>query len=149
VRLAGKELDVNQTIARLVLPGAVLLCVLGAQNPRPEFPKGKEFDSVEGQALFGTYCAVCHGADGKGSGPMAKVLRTPPPDLTHIWMRNGGRFSLERVQKIISGEAEVVAHGTSEMPLWGPIFSQGIWDQDLGRIRIYNLAKYLEKIQAN
>jgi mono/diheme cytochrome c family protein len=139
---------VNQIIARFVLPGAALLCALGAQT-RPESPKGKGFDSVEGQALYGTYCAVCHGDNGKGGGPMAKVLKTPPPDLTHIWTRHGGRFSLEQVQKIISGEAGVGAHGTSEMPLWGPIFSQGVWDQDLGRVRIYNLAKYLEKIQAN
>jgi hypothetical protein len=80
---------------------------------------------------------------------MARVLKTPPPDLTHIWMRNGGRFPLERVEKIISGEIQVGAHGTTEMPLWGPIFSQGIWDQNLGRTRIQNLAKYLEKIQAN
>ena len=34
------------------------------------------------------------------------------------------------------------------MPVWGPIFSQIAWDQDLGQIRVYNLAKYLEKIQA-
>jgi mono/diheme cytochrome c family protein len=140
----------NRKLANFVLAGGLLLCVLGvAQNPKPEFPKGQGIDSVEGQALYGTYCAVCHGDDGKGGGPMARVLKTPPPDLTHIWMRNGGRFSLERVQKVISGEAEVGSHGTSEMPLWGPIFSQSVWDQDLGRIRIYNLAKYLEKIQAN
>jgi len=33
------------------------------------------------------------------------------------------------------------------MPVWGPIFSQIVWDQDLGQIRVYNLAKYLEKMQ--
>jgi mono/diheme cytochrome c family protein len=141
---------VNRTIAGCVFFGGLVLCILGiAQNPKPEIPKAGDFDSLEGPALFATYCAVCHGDNGKGGGPMARVLTTAPPDLTHIWMRHGGRFSLEQVQKIIAGETEVGAHGTSEMPLWGPIFSQGIWDQDLGRTRIYNLAKYLEKIQSN
>ena len=107
------------------------------------------FDPIEGHALFRTYCAVCHGENGRGGGPMAKALRTAPPDLTHIWMRNGGKFPLQRVEKIISGESEVAAHGTREMPLWGLIFSQGAWDEHLGRLRIYNLAKYLETIQGN
>jgi len=40
------------------------------------------------------------------------------------------------------------AHGTREMPLWGPIFSEVCWDQDPGRVRVYSLAKYLEEIQA-
>ena len=140
----------NRKTAGYALTGALLFCVLGAaQNPKPEIPKSRDFDSVEGQALYVTYCAACHGDNGKGGGPMARVLRTQPPDLTHIWMRYGGRFSLERVQKIIAGDTEVSSHGTSEMPLWGPIFSQGIWDQDVGKTRIYNLAKYLEKIQSN
>ena len=30
------------------------------------------------------------------------------------------------------------------MPAWAPLFSQIIWDQDLGPIRLYNLARYLE-----
>jgi hypothetical protein len=34
------------------------------------------------------------------------------------------------------------------MPVWGPIFSQVAWDQDLGRMRVYNLAKYLEALQS-
>jgi hypothetical protein len=33
------------------------------------------------------------------------------------------------------------------MPVWGPIFSEVSWDQDLGRVRIYSLAMYLEAIQ--
>jgi mono/diheme cytochrome c family protein len=140
----------NRTIAALGLTGMLIMWVdSAAQNPRPEIPKRQDFYPVEGHALYDTYCAVCHGDDAKGRGPMARVLKTPPPDLTHIWMRQGGKFSVERVEKIISGETGVGAHGTSEMPLWGPIFSQGIWDEDVGKVRIHNLAKYLEQIQSN
>jgi mono/diheme cytochrome c family protein len=105
--------------------------------------------SLDGQALFHEYCAVCHGDNAKGNGPMARVLKVPPADLTHIAMRNGGKFPFQRVEKIISGESEVNSHGTREMPIWGPIFSQIAWDQDLGKVRIQSLAKYLERIQTN
>jgi len=79
---------------------------------------------------------------------MAKSLKTTTPDLTRIAARSGGRFPLARIQKIISGEEQVPAgHGTREMPVWGPVFSQVAWDQDLGRIRVYNLARYIETLQ--
>jgi len=39
--------------------------------------------SVEnGKKIFGTYCTVCHGADGKGDGPAAAGLKPPPRDFT-------------------------------------------------------------------
>ena len=80
---------------------------------------------------------------------MAKALTTAAPDLTRIAARNGGKFPLARIQKIISGEDPVPGgHGTRDMPVWGPIFSQVAWDQDLGRMRVYNLAKQIEAIQA-
>jgi mono/diheme cytochrome c family protein len=140
----------NWKIAGVAILGGLLGCVLVGQNSLPDRrEKRRLVDPLEGQALYGNYCAVCHGDDGKGGGPMAKVLRSAPPDLTHIWMRNGGKFPLERVRKIISGETEVGSHGTREMPLWGPIFAQNAWDQDIGQTRILNLARYLEKIQAN
>jgi len=79
---------------------------------------------------------------------MAHSLKAQAPDLTRISLRNGGRFPLERVQRIILGEAQPESsHGTREMPLWGPIFSEVTRDQDIGRLRVYNLAKYLEQIQ--
>lgn len=38
--------------------------------------------SVEnGKELFQIYCALCHGPDGKGGGPVATKF-VPPPDLT-------------------------------------------------------------------
>jgi len=79
---------------------------------------------------------------------MAVWLKVPPTDLTRIAARNGGTFPLERVDRIISGEEALPSgHGTRAMPVWGPVFSQVTRDQDLGRVRIDNLARYLRDIQ--
>src|SRR5207248_2546632 len=116
-----------------------------AKAPEPD----RLIVSVEGPALFKAYCAVCHGADAKGSGPMANSLKALPADLTRISARNGGTFPLARLRRVISGE-EVIpgGHGSREMPVWGPIFSQVDRDQDLGRVRVDNLARYLQTLQA-
>jgi hypothetical protein len=79
---------------------------------------------------------------------MAQSLKIRPSDLTRISARNGGSFPLARISKVISGEEQVPnGHGTREMPLWGPIFSQVAWDTDLGRVRVDNLARYLRDTQ--
>jgi mono/diheme cytochrome c family protein len=106
-------------------------------------------DSIQGADLFKAYCASCHGTNAKGGGPMATSLKTKVADLTRISERNGGTFPFARVQKIISGEQQLSSgHGSREMPVWGPIFSQVTRnDQDLGRVRIDNLARYLRDIQ--
>jgi mono/diheme cytochrome c family protein len=119
------------------------------QSFKPESPEHTRLiPSIEGSDLYKAYCATCHGTDGKGAGPMAQELRSPVPDLTRIARRNHGKFPLERIERIISGEDQITsAHGSREMPMWGLIFSQIVWDQDLSHIRIHNLAKYLEQIQ--
>jgi len=105
-------------------------------------------ESMDGAALYRAYCATCHGTDGKGIGPMTEWLKIKSPDLTRLSLREGGKFPLAKVQRIIAGEENITkGHGTREMPVWGPVFSQIAWDQDLGRIRVYNVAKYLEKMQ--
>jgi mono/diheme cytochrome c family protein len=105
--------------------------------------------SIRGENLYQTYCSSCHGADGKGNGPMATWLKISPSDLTKIAARSGGKFPLVRVDRIISGEEALPSgHGTRAMPIWGPVFSQVTRDQDLGRVRIDNLARYLRDIQS-
>lgn len=102
--------------------------------------------TVDGATIFRNYCASCHGADGKGHGPVAPALRVNLPDLTRL-TRAGGEFPTARVRKIIEGEQNPAAHGSREMPVWGPVFHQIDVDQDLGNVRIDNLTKYIESIQ--
>ncbi|MGA7413683.1 MAG: cytochrome c [Bryobacteraceae bacterium] len=138
----------------VVLAGAIILAGYWVGTPllAEEPPKNPPFDTIVrqtgGPQLYVAYCAVCHGKDARGNGPMVKQLKPRVPDLTTISKRNGGKFPLEKVQAIIAGTASGdSAHGTREMPIWGPVFSQIEWEQDLGKVRINNLARYLESLQ--
>ncbi len=105
-------------------------------------------DSIQGSQLFNAYCAVCHGREGKGDGSMAKALKTKPPDLSRLQLRNRGQFPAQRLAKNISGEEQKAkGHGSREMPIWGSIFSQVSRDQDLGRVRVDNLVKHIQSLQ--
>ena len=110
-------------------------------------PKERLIPSIQGPALYKAYCTACHGPHAKGDGPMAATLKVRPADLTRISARHGGTFPLKRIEQIISGEEELRGHGP--MPAWGPVFSQVDRDQDLGRVRIDNLARYLRDLQSN
>jgi mono/diheme cytochrome c family protein len=102
---------------------------------------------IDGAKLFTQYCAACHGVKAAGNGPMAPALKTKVPDLTLITKRNGGTFPTDQVQAVVSGDKPALAHGTRDMPVWGPIFSSDISDRDYGKLRIYNVTKYLEGLQ--
>jgi mono/diheme cytochrome c family protein len=106
--------------------------------------------SMAGRDLFEFYCASCHGRDGRGGGHVAAALKTPPPDLTTLTQRNRGTFPAERVQDVIRGgkRASTPAHGSSDMPVWGPIFKGLDNRNEVNEERINNLVKYIESIQA-
>ena len=101
-----------------------------------------------GVEMFKTYCATCHGLNGKGGGPAAEALKTAPPDLTLLNQKSGGKFPAGRVVHIIEGNDEIRAHGNSEMPLWGPVFHSMSPSSDaIVKLRISNLVKYIESLQ--
>jgi mono/diheme cytochrome c family protein len=104
--------------------------------------------SVEGADLFREYCSACHGPDAKGKGIMAPALKAKVADLTVLTKNNHGQFPADRVRGILNGDPSFISHGSREMPIWGPIFHQVENDMDWGNVRLANLVKYLESIQA-
>jgi mono/diheme cytochrome c family protein len=101
-----------------------------------------------GSGLFSTYCAVCHGANAKGTGPLADSLKRRPADLTLLAGKNGGTFDKELVKRIIDGKNPVKGHGGGDMPVWGDAFERSA---DAGpqaaQDRIEALADYIASIQ--
>jgi mono/diheme cytochrome c family protein len=75
-----------------------------------------------GKTLFMQHCASCHGDDAKGAGPAALSFKKQPPDLTALAKRDHGKFPYDEVRKAIDGDVEVPAHGSKDMPTWGPLF---------------------------
>ena len=76
-----------------------------------------------GKSEFQSSCASCHGADGKGYGPLREQLRVPPPDLTILARNNNGEFPAAALYQTIDGSKTVPAHGNREMPIWGERFN--------------------------
>ena len=108
----------------------------------------KQTSAASGQEMFNSYCAACHGADGKGAGPAASALKVAPTDLSALVAKNGGKYPSLHVSSVLRGEAETPAHGSKDMPVWGPLFrhlSQG-HDAEVQQ-RIANLNQYVESLQ--
>ena len=100
-----------------------------------------------GKQMYKDYCAVCHGTDGKGGGPAADALKTAPPDLTTMAKRYGEKSVALKVEAVLEFGAQNKAHGTSEMPVWGPLFSATDKNQQARAMRVGNLAKYVDSLQ--
>lgn len=136
-------------LAGIVVSGGARAARLAGdvQAPRPMPPL--VIHSLYGRDLYEFYCASCHGRDGRGAGPVAPALRVDPPDLTLISRRNGGVFPRMRVIAIVDGRVDppLAAHGTREMPVWGPIFRGLDADEGANRTRIENIVSYLEALQ--
>jgi mono/diheme cytochrome c family protein len=99
--------------------------------------------------MYASYCAACHGADGKGDGPVATALKVQPTDLSSLASRDNGKFpTIHVIQTLRQGS--VAAHGTSEMPVWGPLlktFSPLQESNGVVELRIKNLTDYVKSLQ--
>lgn len=141
------------TIRQVTTFCAVLLaaCFVSAQE-KPVIKKVpmKQTSPASGKEMFTQYCAACHGADAKGDGPAAAALKTPPADLTTLAKRSeDGKYPRDRVANLLRTGSGVAAHGSSDMPTWGPLFHSLDPNHDITvQQRIKNLNDYLDSLQA-
>ena len=108
--------------------------VPGQAKPAPA-PADPGIAGVPGAYAYRTYCASCHGADGKGEGPLAENLRFRPPDLSLMAKRNGGEYPAETVHRIVDGRRPLPGHGGPDMPIWGDAFKNPETGFDEAKVR--------------
>src|SRR5262245_1893586 len=108
----------HMLIGLAMLAATATIC-LGAQDLTTPAPPLASL-TASGPFMFGYYCASCHGPEGRGDGPVARALKTPPADLTTLAARHGGLFPRRQVEEFVTHGRDVAAHGSSDMPVWGP-----------------------------
>ena len=97
----------DDVVYRFTVPigGAVNAAAVVNGTPEPDFPNPVQPDSASvaaGKTLYTQNCVPCHGASGKGDGPVGLTLNPRPADLTYhtipgvhtdgqlyLWITNG------------------------------------------------------------
>lgn len=103
---------------------------------------------TNGKQMYSSYCAPCHGADGRGQGPVASALKNVPTDLTVLSSSNHGKYPDSHIVSVLQSGSEIKAHGTPEMPVWGPILGKmNQTNQQDRMLRISNLSRYVQSLQ--
>lgn len=124
---------------------------LGLGNAQSNAPTTlNQTAATSGKQMYLSYCASCHGVDGRGHGPVASSLKMLPADLTLLSRKNNGKFPDAHIDAILQYGPPIPSHGTAEMPVWGPILGKlDKANPEVKQIRISNLTQYLKSIQAN
>jgi mono/diheme cytochrome c family protein len=121
-----------------------------SQSAKPEIknvPAGYT-SPTSGRQMYDAYCASCHGQGGQGDGPAAPALKNVPTNLTQLAAKNNGSFPEAHVAQVIKGDLMMVAHGSKQMPIWGPVFLYlEQHDAATAQLRIRNLIRYIESMQ--
>lgn len=134
-------------LVSLVFAVALSACAAGEAN-RPA-SEGRQAEA--GERLYKVSCAACHGADARGTGPVAPLLTVAVPDLTRIAQRRGGQFPELEIFQVIDGQADLSGHGPRHMPVWGYEFFGDDADDEVAHRRatekVDRLVTYLRSIQ--
>ena len=102
---------------------------------------------TSGAQMYQSYCASCHGAQGKGNGPAVEFLQTPAPDLTKLSLMNGGEYPEARVFAKLRRSSHSGDNASLTMPDWDRLFRSLHFDRSYVNLREYNLTTYIQSLQ--
>ncbi len=148
MKMSRIEHSMTKRLLTMAVVGLALAGITFADQTRRIVIPADRTAPNNGQQMYTSYCAPCHGMNGKGQGPAATAINPRPSDLTLLMRKNHGKYPDTHVVAVLEFGAEGSAHSSAMMPVWGPILGNmnrsNIQDKQL---RISNLARYLETIQ--
>lgn len=98
----------------LVAPPADLSLPSGLRLPN------ERGDAAAALATFARECSACHGAEGRGDGPRAPLLRPPPADF---------RDPVGQRARALTWQHRSIAEGKGAMPPWAlQVDDRRLWD---------------------
>jgi mono/diheme cytochrome c family protein len=103
--------------ASVPLQGPVLIAGQPGSNPIPVTD-----DSLQrGQVLYDLYCALCHGKEGDGSGPVGTFFSPAPADLTVERVRGLSDSELYLTLSLGQGSMPSLAENLNMVERWDVI----------------------------
>jgi mono/diheme cytochrome c family protein len=137
---------IRNVVVVCVLFGSIISLQAAQQEQVKKVPVASS-NSPSGAELYKEHCAVCHGNDLKGVGPVPPPYRVPP-DLTKLARRHGGKFPDGYVTDVLRNGVIMPAHGPAQMPAWGTDFREmdGL-DTTQVNFRISKLRNYIKSRQ--
>ncbi len=106
-----------------------------------------------GERLFQRKCTACHGASGRGDGPLSTSLGTAPADLTQIAMRRDGVWPMLEVMSIVDGYLKAT-NSREDMPVFEGFLDGRMVEFDTGNglttlvpVELIEVVNYLETLQ--
>ena len=132
--------------AGVAISFTVAATAYGQEHPSTATPAATASDAPNGRDLYIGHCAVCHGLDGRGQGPLAQAMKLVPADLTQIASKHAGTFPDAKVSDVIRNGGAVLGHGSRAMLPWGLYFSER-HNPAVGKARIKALVEYLKSLQ--
>ncbi len=122
----------------------LLACLVLAASAAGAATEARAEDS--GKEIFERHCALCHGLDGTGNGPLANAMKLVPADLSRLAAKNNGTFPDGKVADVVRNGGAVLGHGSTAMPAWGNYFAEK-GHPKVAKERIAELVRYLKSLQ--
>lgn len=108
-----------------ILGGVALLALGGA-------PRAQAADVENGKKVYTTNCQSCHGASGKGDGPVGSALNPAPRDFTQgnfkFDTNNDGETGTDADLRAVITKGAAAFGGSPLMAPWGHLPEKDIED---------------------
>lgn len=127
--------------------GIIAFALVAAAGLSVQEPSRPGSAATSGAALYGAFCASCHGETGRGDGPVADLAPVRPSDITVLSRSNGGVYPRREVMEVLEGTRAQRTHAGG-MPNWREVIARNE-NNDERRIkaRLDALVEHVETLQ--